>query len=152
MPPLNKLWQALFGQEISDFEEVLIDRGTKVMKPGEPLFIVYMMMVRVLHQSQGEMEKALLQFAPQMTSRARDLVEAVKTVNQELSDLKTRCDQINVLLNTLDERVGWLNDFRQEKLLRVLSWGVRSAGAIAFVALVFSFCVGFVIASYVSGR
>lgn len=101
MHPLNNIWRAAFGQDISNFEEMLIDRGTRFMKPEEPLFIVYMMMVRVLHQSQGEMEKALLQFAPQLTWEARNLLDSVKAMNSEIAEFVLRSDQIRQALERL---------------------------------------------------
>lgn len=72
----NDFWQAMFGEDISNFEEILLTRGTWVMAPEEPLFAVFAMMIRVLHQTQGDLEKALLKFAPELTSRAQAMINS----------------------------------------------------------------------------
>lgn len=148
MHPLNNIWRAAFGQDISNFEEMLIDRGTRFMKPEEPLFIVYMMMVRVLHQSQGEMEKALLQFAPQLTWEARNLLDSVKAMNSEIAEFVLRSDQIRQALERLEQKVCWSDHMG----VRFFNWALENAGPVILTLLVFVFCSGFVIASFIYTR
>ena len=76
MNSLDDFWRAMFGEGISNFEEMLMMRGAWVMTPEEPLYSVFAMMVRVLYESQGEAEKALLTFAPELTDRAQSMIRA----------------------------------------------------------------------------
>lgn len=148
MNSLDDFWRAMFGQSISPFEEILMLNGTKVLAPEEPLFAIFAMMVRVVHEGQGKSEKALLKFAPELVSRAHAIINASNGIERELALLQHRADEFSKVLDRLarQSRQVALPHERQADLPQ---WVRRNLGPVATTMLTFFFCFGFVLASYV---
>lgn len=150
MNSFNDFWQAMSGQDISPFEEILLTKGAIVMTPEEPLFAVFAMMVRVLHQSQGEAEKALLKFAPELTDRAQAMIRSAEGLERQLDSLLRRGQEMSSLLRTLEAGSVGASLGRGQSRAGYVKWVQRNVGPVATTALVLAFCIGFVLASYVS--
>lgn len=149
MNSLNDFWRAMFGEDISRFEEMLMVKGARVMTPEEPLYAVFAMMVRVLHQSQGEAEKALLRFAPELTERAESMIRASEGLERQLAILQCRADNFSRVLRILEAKSVTVGFTGSAGRSGVKKWVQNYIGPIATSAMVLAFCSGFVIASYV---
>lgn len=149
MNSLDDFWRAMFGECISNFEEMLMMRGAWVMTPEEPLYSVFATMVRVLHQSQGETEKALLRFAPELTERAEAMIRSSDGLERQLTILQRRTEEMSSLLRVLEAKSIGISLTGRTQRSMVMTWLRQNAGPVATTALVFAFCAGFVIASYV---
>lgn len=149
MNSLDDFWRAMFGEGISNFEEMLMMRGACVMTPEEPLYSVFVMMVRVLHQSQGEAEKALLRFAPELTERAEAMIRASDGLERQLAILQRRAEEMSSLLRVLEAKSVGISLTGGWQHSTLMMWLQQNVGPVATSALVFAFCTGFIIASYV---
>ncbi|WP_397580520.1 hypothetical protein [Sphingorhabdus sp.] len=149
MTRFNDFWVHMFGEDISNFEEILLVRGACLLKPEEPLFAIFAAMVRLIHQSQGDLEKALLQFAPELTDRAHSMIESADGLNQQLEGLHRRSQEISSALHMLEARNVGLSINSGEQHGSGLGWVEQNLEPIAVSALVFTFCAGFVTAAYI---
>lgn len=149
MTRFNDFWVHMFGEDISNFEEVLLVRGAYLLKPEEPLFAIFAAMVRLIHQSQGDLEKALLKYAPELTDRAQAMISSADDLSRQLEVLNMRANEISSALGMLEARNVGLSIISGERHGRGVSWIKQNIGLIAVNALVFTFCVGFVAAAFI---
>lgn len=150
MSALNEFWKDAFGADISSFEEILMRRGARVMFPEEPLYVVYAMLVRAIYEGQGETEKALLKFGPELADRAQAIISAANGIERELALLAYRTNELGMVMDRVAQRVG-IMPHPHELRNGLHAWLSEYRGLVWTVALTFPFCVGFVLASYVSG-
>lgn len=150
MNSFNDFWQTMFGQDITNFEEILLTRGAMVMTPEEPLFAVFAMMVRVLHQTQGETEKALLRFAPELTNRAQAMIRSAVDLERQLDSLQRHGQELSSLLRTLEARSVGVSLVHGQTRAGYSKWLHLNVATLVTAALVLAFCIGFVLASYLS--
>jgi len=149
MTRFNDFWVHMFGEDISNFEEILLVRGAYLLKPEEPLFAIFAAMVRLIHQSQGDLEKALLTFAPELTDRAHAMIKSADGLNQQLEGLHQRAQEMNCALHMLEARNVGLSINSGARHGSGSSWIKHNLGPIVVSALVFMFCAGFVAAAYI---
>lgn len=149
MNSLDDFWRAMFGEGISNFEEMLMMRGAWVMTPEEPLYSVFAMMVRVLYESQGEAEKALLTFAPELTDRAQSMIKASRGLEAQLAILHQRAEKLSSLLRIFEAQSVAVSGTGGRGRGSVTKWVQKNIGPVATTVLVLAFCMGFVMASYV---
>lgn len=149
MSRFNDFWVHMFGEDISNFEEILLVRGAYLLKPEEPLFAIFAAMVRLIHQSQGDLEKALLKFAPELTDRAHAMIKSADGLNQQLVGLHRRAEEISSALHMLEARNVGLSINFGERHDSGIGWIKQNLGPIAISTLVFTFCAGFVSAAFI---
>ena len=147
MSSFNDYWRHLFGADISNFEETMLTRGAFVLEPEEPLFAVFAVMVRLIHQSQGDLEGALLKFAPELTDRAEAMIRSADGLNQQLVSLHRRAEELSSVLRSLEAQSVGLSVYSGEGCVSGIGWIKQNLGPIAVNGLVFMFCAGFVVAA-----
>ena len=150
MNELDDFWLSFFGEGISNFEEMLMRRGAMVMTPEEPQYAVFVMMVRILHQTQGDTEKALLRFAPEIVRRAETTVEAFTALESRLVRFRQLADELRGNLFVTKSQAVSLRPSEIPRSQNGMTKWIRSnAGPVAATALTFAFCLGFLIATFI---
>jgi hypothetical protein len=144
---LNELWQSLFGEDISQFETNLVRESGKLLEPREPLFLVVAMMVRILHSTLGETERALLRFAPQITQNAQSMIRSAVGLDQQLRQLETNIGSIETLLRSL--RADALVSEQTKVSPHSRGWVMRNMGPLLTAAGVGLFVCGYILAALV---
>lgn len=151
MNSLDDFWRSFFGEGISNFEEILMMRGAMFMTPEEPQYAVFVMMVRVLHQTQGETEKALLRFAPELIRQAETILEAFVALESRLVRLRQLADELRGnLFVTKSQAVGLRPIEIPSRENGMTEWIRSNFGPVATTTLTFAFCLGFLIATFVN--
>lgn len=148
MSDINDFWQTFFGSDISPFEEILMKNGAKVLAPEEPLYALFAMLVRVIHEGQGKNEKALLRFAPELVGRAKAIISCSAGIEHQLALLLHRTDEFNTVMERLSRQVN-SPLFAIDRLHPLPQWLLRNVWPVATSLLTFFFCFGFVLASYI---
>jgi hypothetical protein len=116
MDELDIFWIGHFGVVASTFERRLIAQVMPTIAPGDPLFVIMVMLTRQIYLALGGEEKALLEFGPAVVKRMENLDSATLKIS---SDLQAILAQVGSLKRGIQMLDAHLIDKKLSKAQRV---------------------------------